>query len=109
PVLPRLNDGSLDLSAQRIVLARLTGDVVATGSVKGTYLAGAKEAPLHVVADRGEVYRGPQRAVFTGHARLWQQQSPIEAPVLEMARASGTLLAHGDAGSSAIAVHGVFL
>jgi lipopolysaccharide export system protein LptA len=107
--LPRLNDGGLDLSAERIVLERLTGDTVATGSLKATYVAGAKEAPLHVVADRGELYRSQQRAVFMGHARLWQQESSIEAPVLEMVRSNGTLIAHGDAGSSGSAVHGVFL
>ncbi len=107
---PRVSDGSLDFSAEHIVLARVSGDTVATGSVKATYLAaGSKAAPLHVVADRGEMYRTQQRAVFSGHARLWQQESSIEAPVLEMARASGQLVAHGDSASAAAAVHGVFV
>jgi lipopolysaccharide export system protein LptA len=106
---PRLNDGALDLSAQRIVFARTSGDTIATGSLKATYFAGARTPPLHIVADRGELYRAQQRAVFKGHARLWQQENSVEAPVIEMERSGGRLIAHGESDSGPAQVHSVFV
>lgn len=84
---PRFSDGSLDLSANAMVYQRISGDAIATGNVKATYLqtaggvgvtAVAHEAsgqgslalggqgPAHIVSDTATLNRGGGAAKASG-------------------------------------------
>ena len=109
---PRLNDGSLDLSANSVDFHRDTGDAKATGNVKATYLQSAggtpavpalgASGPAHVVASEASMNRATGEAVFKGQARLWQGTNSVTAPVIELSRAKQTLNAHGSGESAPV-------
>ena len=99
------------LRAERLVIARDSGDAEATGSVQVTYRqqAGAGAAstggqggpePVHVVARRALLRRSAGVATFFGSpdakARLWQGESQVEAPMLVFSQKDGVLDASGD-------------
>lgn len=97
---PVVTSDGLQMAAERIALVQTTGEAEAQGGVKGT-LAQAKDAtdPVHVMADRGTVSGGD--AKFYGGAKpaqLWSSSGQLDAPVIEIERKSGKLLAHGAAG-----------
>jgi len=103
---PAMTDGDMQVAAHRIRVAHGSGDAWLTGAVRGSYAAGA---PSHVVADHAEIHRASQHAIFFGgqaRARLWQEASQVEAPILDFDRAAQRLIAFGDAGDGA-AVHAV--
>ena len=96
-----------------------TGDAMADGSVKVSYLApkdgdqqggsnGAGGDPVHVMAGRAELNHASQVAIFHGvtgrPARLWQGASQVEAPVLQFEQKDRRLLAKGDRPSTALVV-----
>jgi lipopolysaccharide export system protein LptA len=111
---PRLNDGSLDLSAKSIDFHRDSGDATATGDVKATYiqLANASgqtngaspspgpalggQGPAHVVAAEASMSRASGEAIFRGQARLWQGTNSVAAPSIELSRTHQTLNAYGE-------------
>ncbi len=109
---PEVTDTGVQISAATINIRRLTGDAEAQGSVHGTYLAaageqrskGATSDALHFAADRFEVRREEEHATIFGGgsypARLWNSNGQVEAPVIEVDRTSGKLVAHDAAGSS---------
>ena len=120
---PQVEGGGMTLWAKKIVLARLTGDVAATGDVKGSLArqenpapghpaqgnhvsgnpaagaaaAQAQDGQTHIVADRALLRHAEQKAYFYGSksrdARLWQGASQVQAPVLLFDQASQTLTA----------------
>jgi lipopolysaccharide export system protein LptA len=49
--------------------------------------------PAHVVATEAELQQANGRAIFRGHARLWQQTNSISAPVIVLDRRQQTLTA----------------
>jgi lipopolysaccharide export system protein LptA len=108
---PQIIDGALQVAAHRIRLLRTSGDAVLTGNIRGNYAGAAQQPPAHVVADHGEMHRSDQHAIFYGagrsSARLWQDASQVEAPVLDFDRAAQKLTAYGNANDPA-AVHAVF-
>jgi lipopolysaccharide export system protein LptA len=114
---PQLTDGGMQVAAQRIRLLRTSGDAVLTGDVRGNYTGSGAQVPAHVVADHAEMHRASRHAIFYGaggsgagkqqRARLWQDASQVEAPVLDFDRAAQQLTASGDARDAA-AVHAVF-
>ncbi len=132
---PQVAGGGMTLWARKIVLARLTGDVSATGDVKGSLerqenssgpSSQAANVQTHIVADRALLRRAEQRAFFYGsnsrEARLWQGASQVQAPMLVFDQGAQTLTAvSADAadgsgpgqasgqGSGRAAVHAVFL
>src|SRR5277367_6836134 len=113
---PRINNGSIDLSAQLVDYHRDSGDATAKGDVKATYLrdgnqqaapAGSMfggQGPVHIVAENADLQHASGDSIFRGQARMWQGANAVAAPVIELSRAQQTLKAHGDADSKVHAV-----
>jgi lipopolysaccharide export system protein LptA len=94
---PRIKSGQSQLTADRIDIARESGQAFAHGNVKATYVdagtqaAGAANAggaplgghgPTHIIASEAEMNESTGSATFRGHARLWQQANSISGPVI---------------------------
>ncbi len=103
--------------ADRIVTERATGDTEAQGGVKASVVkddaaASATTEVTHFIADHARVVHATQLADFYGSAatpaRMWQDGSQVEAPVLEveMDKTKQRLTAHGDGAGAQ--VHAVF-
>lgn len=109
---PRIEDGDLDIAANRIDVSQQSGDAFAHGNVKATWLnssSGAApaahsavplqspslggRAPSHAICEEVEVDRATDEATFRGHARLWQQTNSIAAPTIVLDRRKSTLVA----------------
>lgn len=108
---PRVEDGALQLTADRLDVSRTSGDAYAHGNVKATWLdSGATKAgqqgkaagqgislggqgPAHGVASEAEMNQASGEATFRGHARLWQQANSVAAPTIVLDRARQTLVA----------------
>ena len=113
---PRVNDGALELSADKVNVSQVSGDAFALGNVKATWAGNTdrdkaggnspakkpnanaasvdlgSQGPTHVVADQAELQRSGL-ATFKGKARLWQQGNSIAAPVIVLDRTKQTLTA----------------
>jgi lipopolysaccharide export system protein LptA len=104
---PRVTDGGLEITADKLNVSQQSGDALAQGNVKGTWAgdgrpesnAGALKAdfgaqgPLHFVAKEAELRRSDGAAVFRGDARLWQQGNSVAAPEIALNRGQQTLKA----------------
>ncbi len=110
---PRVEDGALQLTADRVDVSRASGDAFAHGNVKASWTdvgAGAHgkqgrpaasqgsvalggQGPAHVVAAEAELRQATGEATFSGQARLWQQADSIAAPVIVLDRARQMLMA----------------
>jgi lipopolysaccharide export system protein LptA len=119
---PRVEDGALQLTADKIDVSHESGDAFARGNVKATWLDnGAGEAgsgmlgqqgrtaaatagrgsapalgghgPSHVIAAEAELQQATGVATFRGHARLWQQANSVAAPLIVLNRQNQTLVA----------------
>lgn len=111
---PRVDDGGLQLTADKLDVSQASGDAFARGNVKATWLdvggggkgAGATgitlggQGPAHVIAADAQLHRATNEATFRGSARLWQQANSIEAPVIVLDQTKQTLTAHGTAGQA---------
>ena len=116
---PRVEDGGLQLSADKIDVSHESGDAFAHGNVKATWLdngssktgRGAQAAnsaasagkggvafggkdPAHVISAEAQLHQASGEATFGGHARLWQQANSVAAPVIVLDRKKQTLVAH---------------
>jgi lipopolysaccharide export system protein LptA len=111
---PRVEDGGLQMTADKIDVSQDSGDAFAHGNVKATWTnAGAGQAgspqkggaglgsvslggqgPAHVIAAEGQLNRATGEATFRGHARLWQQANSVAGPVIVLDRERQTLVAH---------------
>ena len=98
---PELRGTGLQMTAARIVMLRSNGNVTAEGVVKATYDAtaakGATTPSTHVFAERAELTEANNHLRFSapgGLVRLWNSSSQLQAPVIELDRSSGRLLAH---------------
>jgi len=116
---PRVEDGGLQLSADKIDVSHESGDAFAHGNVKATWLdngtsktgQGGKSAngaaaagqsgvafggkdPAHVVSAEAQLHQATGEATFRGHARLWQQANSVAGPVIVLDRQKQTLVAH---------------
>jgi lipopolysaccharide export system protein LptA len=110
----QVEDGTSVLWADRVVMEQESGDATADGSVKASYRQpGSASEPVHVLATRAELVHESQIATFHGvpgtPARLWQQGSQVDAPVVQFDRKRRRLLAHGEGRGSAMAVHTVLV
>ena len=110
---PRVVDGGLELSAERIDVSQATGDAFARGNVKATWIEptaghGARPAaltagqgamtmggqgPAHAIAAEAQLHQATGEATFRGQVRLWQLANSISAPVIVLDRAKQTLVA----------------
>jgi lipopolysaccharide export system protein LptA len=112
---PRVEDGGLHLTADKIDVSQESGDAYAHGNVKATWadyetgkvgsgktgqpgsVALGGQGPAHVVAAEAQLRQSPGgtggEATFLGHARLWQMTNSIAAPVIVLDRERQTLVA----------------
>jgi lipopolysaccharide export system protein LptA len=110
---PRVEDGALQLTADKVDVSRASGDAFAHGNVKASWtdagsgsnsrqgrpaaspggVALGGQGPAHVVAAEAELRQATGEATFSGHARLWQQANSISAPVIVLGRERQSLVA----------------
>lgn len=100
---PRIDNGDLQLAADRIDVSQESGDAFAHGHVKASWLGqnarpGAQpmggQGPAHVISQEAQLHQASGEATFLGQARLWQQANSIAAPSITLDRTRRTLTAH---------------
>lgn len=110
-VNPRIQNGGLELTADKIDVAQQAGknegDAFARGNVKATWLNDGRDKsasssvglggqiPAHVIASEAQFHQATGEATFHGQARLWQDANSVAAPVIVLDRTKRTLVAHG--------------
>jgi lipopolysaccharide export system protein LptA len=113
---PRVNDGGLQLTAEKIDVSQVSGDAFAHSDVRATWLSPGPttaqpsratppsktvpltsglggQGPTHVIADEAQMHQATGEATFRGHARLWQDANSVAAPVIVLNRQKETLVA----------------
>jgi len=110
---PRVEDGGLELTADRVDVSQQSGDAWARGDVKATWTdAGASgqggtaaadavpggvtlggKGPAHVIAMEAHLNQSTGEATFRGHARLWQETNFVSGPVIVLNQHLQTLVA----------------
>ena len=100
---PVLSDSSSRTTAGTVQINQKTGEIHAVGGVVSTYLSGSENAemslgsgPGHVSAESLTGSNSSGHAVYSGHARLWQGQSVLDAQQIELQRDEKQLLASGN-------------
>ncbi len=125
-VNPRVEDGGMEMTAERVEVSRQSGEAFAYQKVKATWMGEApggpgapigsasgsviglgSKGPVHVIATEAELNQNSGDATFRGHARLWQQDNSVAAPVIIVDRQKQTLVARSS--SSAEPVRAVFV
>jgi LPS export ABC transporter protein LptC len=100
-------DATTETHAPRIIFVQNTGDILAEGGVRSTDFSSKGSAvqlapvPANITADKLQGNSNSGRALYTGHARLWQGDSVLEANSIELLRPTRVLNAVGN-------VRGVF-
>lgn len=106
-VKPRIEEGGLELTADKVDVSQGSGDAFARGNVKATWVMNGQQAgaqggiglggrgPAHVIAAEAQMHRATDEATFRGHARLWQGANSVSAPVIVLNRTRQTLVARG--------------
>ena len=98
---PVVRDATTETRATRITFVQNTGDIRAEGAVRSTDFSakgsGVQLAPvpLNITADGLLANSKSGRALYSGHARLWQGDSVLEADAIELLRATKVLNATG--------------
>ena len=109
-VNPRVEDGALQLTADKVDVSRASGDAFAHGNVKASWsnvsaassgqpgrpaggVALGGQGPAHIVSAEAQLHQATNEATFRGQARLWQQANSVTAPVIVLDRARQTLVA----------------
>ena len=107
---PRIEDGGMELTAGKVDVSQQSGEAFAHGDVKATWIdSGATQSanaapgtnpvalggkgPVHAIAAEAEFHQHTGEATFRGHARLWQQDNSIAAPLIVVDRQKQTLVA----------------
>jgi lipopolysaccharide export system protein LptA len=118
---PRVEDGGLQLTADKIDVSQASGDAFAHGNVKASWvgnggnreqgktgqdgMALGGQGPAHAIAAEAQLHQATGEATFRGHARLWQQANSVSAPVIVLDRTRQTLVARtADSGEPVRAV-----
>lgn len=102
-----VRDEGNETRAAKITFHQATGDIEAEGKVRTTDLSAKtgtvqlSQAPSNISAEHLQGNSKSGRALYTGHARLWQGPSVMEADSIELLRESRVLNAKGN-------VRGVF-
>ena len=95
-------DTTTETRAPRITFAQTTGEIRAEGGVRSTDFSVKGSAaqlaavPANISGDSLEANSRTGRALYTGHARLWQGDSVLEADSIELLRGSKVLNAAGN-------------
>jgi lipopolysaccharide export system protein LptA len=112
---PRVEDGGMELTAQKVDVSQQSGDAWGRGDVKATWTetgAGGQGAsaggdagntpgvvtlggkgPAHVVAAEAQLNQWTGEATFRGHARMWQQTNFVSGPEIVLNQHLHTLVA----------------
>ncbi len=107
---PRVEDGALQLTADKIDVSQASGDAFVHGNVKASWIGAENgkssmgrpgggnttfggQGPAHAVSAEAQLNQTTGEATFRGHARLWQQANSIAAPMIVLDRAKQTLAA----------------
>ncbi len=106
---PRIEDGDLALTAEKVDVSEQSDEAFAHGDVKATWMGGGGpgavgrsgatdialggNGPAHVIAEEAQFNQSSSEATFRGHARLWQGADSIAGPVLVLNRQRQTLVA----------------
>jgi len=120
---PRVEDGGLQLVADKLDVSQSSGDAFARGNVKATWLGGDGSAgkqgrpasgpqattlggqgPSHAIAAEAQIHQATGEATFRGQARLWQQADSISAPVIVLNRDRQTLMARAASAAEPVRV-----
>jgi len=119
-VNPRVEDGGMQLTADRVDVSQQSGDAFAHGNVKATWLdtsstqpgstqpgqqarpsvgAAAQgnmvlggKGPAHAISAEAQLHQATGEVTFRGHARLWQQANSVAGPVIVLDRQKQTLV-----------------
>jgi lipopolysaccharide export system protein LptA len=101
---PRFVQGGMTTTARAMRMDRAKGDAYAEGNVKSTYsdlkeqpngALLASSDPIHVTAINMVSHRDPGVATYTGNARLWQNTSVVQAPIMVFDKDARSVLADG--------------
>ena len=96
-----VRDATTETQAPRITLNQTTGDIRAEGGVRSTDFSARGGAvqlaavPANLSSDSMQANSKSGRALYTGHARLWQGDSVMEADSIELLRETKVLNAVG--------------
>ena len=103
---PRIVNGGLELTAEKVDVSRQSGDAFAHSNVKATWTGGGNQSgtgqgsvalggngPAHVIAAEAQLNESTGEATFRGHARLWQQANSVAAPEIVLDQHRQTLVA----------------
>ncbi len=114
-VNPRIEDGGLQLTADKVDVSQQTDDAFAHGNVKATWLntstppAGQQarpasghagqgsmvlggKGPAHAISAEAQLHQATGEVTFRGHARLWQEANSVSGPVIVLDRQKQTLV-----------------
>lgn len=95
-------DAVSETHAARITFQQGSGDMEAEGPVRSTDLSSKGSSlqmsavPANIAADHLRANSKTGRALYTGHARLWQGPSVMEAESIELFRETRVLKANGN-------------
>jgi lipopolysaccharide export system protein LptA len=115
---PRVIDGGIELTADKVDVTQATGDAVAHGNVKATWtntksaedqasqgtVALGGQDPAHVIADEAHLHQPTGEVEFDGNARLWQDANSVEGPVIALNRDKRTLTARSEGAAAPVKV-----
>jgi lipopolysaccharide export system protein LptA len=88
----QVRDATTETRAAKISFYQDSGDISAEGSVRSTDYAGKPgavqigSAPANVTSDTLQANAKTGRALYKGHARLWQGESTMDADSIELQR-----------------------
>ena len=97
-----VRDAGSETHAPKLTFFQSTGDIEAEGPVRSTDFASKgsslqmSSVPANLSADHMRANSKTGRAVYTGHARLWQGASVLEAETIELLRPTRILNATGN-------------
>src|SRR2546421_961157 len=95
-------DSAAETQAPRITFVQANGEIRAEGGVRSTGFStkesGAQLAvvPANISADAMQANSKTGRALYTGHARLWQGDSVMQADSIELLREERVMNAVGN-------------
>ncbi len=113
---PRVQNGGLEMTADKVDFSQQTDEAFAHGNVKATWSGNGNgtgtgtpgkqnpgnaagpgrttfggNGPSHVIANEAELNESTGEATFRGHARLWQQANSVAGPQIVLNQHSQTL------------------
>jgi lipopolysaccharide export system protein LptA len=101
---PRVIDGGTTTTARTMRLNRATSDAIAGGDVRSTYndlqpqpngALLASSSPIHVTSQSMTAHGSSSVALYTGNARLWQDDNLVAAPSIQFDRDRRYVVAQG--------------